>query len=225
MERNHQLSIIQALLYGADKPIELEVLTRACKSNSPELVKELIDELSSRLESISSPLQVLKTKNERYILQLRPEFNEVVRKYVKRPLTTRAILKTLAFIAYHQPTLQSNVVHARGKEAYRHVRQLTERGLIELQQAGKTKIIKTTQIFADYFGIENDPRIIRRIIKTQIMADSSQYEGKINFQEVNPDVVDSNDDLAQRPGEEKEDGRKEDLLQGEGQKGEGERTG
>lgn len=200
MERNHQLSIIQALLYSADKPIEFEVLTRACRSNSPELVKELIDELSSRLESISSPLQVLKTKSERYILQLRPEFNEVVRKYVKRPLTTRAILKTLAFIAYHQPTLQSNVVHARGKEAYRHIRLLTERGLIELQQAGKTKIIKTTQIFADYFGIENDPRMIRRIIKTQIMADSSEDEGKINFQEVNPDVVASNDDLAQRPG-------------------------
>lgn len=225
MEKSHQLSILQALLYGADKPLELEVLMRACKSSSPESLRELIDELSTRLESISSPMQVLKTRNERYILQLRPEFNDIVRKYVKRPLTTRAILKTLAFIAYHQPTYQSNVIHARGKEAYRHVRILAERGLIELQQAGKTKMIRTTQIFADYFGIENDPRVIRKMIKTQVIGDSSDEEGKINFQEVNLELVASNDDMAQRPGEEKEDGGKGDLLQGEGQKGERESAG
>jgi segregation and condensation protein B len=61
--------------------------------------------------------------------------------------------------------LQTTVVEARGSHAYGHMKLLEEQNLIMKQGAGRTKIVRTTPFFADYFGLSHDLRASKRQIK------------------------------------------------------------
>jgi segregation and condensation protein B len=53
----------------------------------------------------------------------------------------------------------------RGNSAYDHIRELKERGFVEALPHGRTKILQTTSLFADYFGLEsNDPEVVKKKI-------------------------------------------------------------
>jgi segregation and condensation protein B len=81
-------------------------------------------------------------------------------------MLTKGPLRTLSYVAYYQPVLQTNVVEARGSHVYRHLKLLEEQNLIMRTGTGKTKVIRTTNSFADYFGLSHDLRALKRQIKT-----------------------------------------------------------
>jgi segregation and condensation protein B len=97
-------------------------------------------------------------------MQLKPEYVNLVKKFIKKPLFKKSILKTLSYIAYNQPIYQSRVVSVRGSQAYKHIKFLMDKGYIEGEKIGRTILLKTSQLFADYFGIENDPKTIKKLI-------------------------------------------------------------
>jgi segregation and condensation protein B len=74
-------------------------------------------------------------------------------------------LKTLSYIAYRQPVPQAQVIDVRGHHSYDHLKQLEGLGLIERERAGRTKIIRTTEFFADYFGLSHDLRGLKKQLK------------------------------------------------------------
>ena len=76
-------------------------------------------------------------------------------------------LRTLSYVAFHQPVLQTKVVEDRGSLAYRHLKLLEEQNLIVRKGAGRTRVIRTTNYFADYFGLSHDPRALKRQIKSK----------------------------------------------------------
>ena len=59
--------------------------------------------------------------------------------------------KTLAVIAYKAPVLQAEIIHIRGNKAYDHIQQLKENGLIVSEPKGRSRLIKLTPQFYDYF--------------------------------------------------------------------------
>jgi segregation and condensation protein B len=80
-------------------------------------------------------------------------------------------------IAYHQPVVQSDLVDMRGNSAYDHIRDLKERGLVKAEPHGRTRLLSTTPLFADYFGLEeNDPEAIRKKI-IELSKEQSGKEG------------------------------------------------
>ncbi|MEM1666091.1 MAG: SMC-Scp complex subunit ScpB [Nitrososphaerota archaeon] len=158
-------AVIESLLYASDKPVELQRLMNAVGTTSKSTIREIINEISTEYENSNHPFRIKKLEGERYFLCLAPEYSEMVRKHVKKPLLSTALLKTLSFIAYHQPVSQAVLAAARGKEAYKHVRQLIEKGLVEAEKSGRTLLLRTTQLFADYFNIKNNPQEIRKYIE------------------------------------------------------------
>jgi segregation and condensation protein B len=110
-------------------------------------------------------LEILELEDERFVMQLKREYSPRVQRLAVRPLLTPGPLKTLSYIAYRQPVSQRQVITVRGNHVYAHLRQLEELGLISRQRTGRTKILRTTHFFADYFGFSHDPRALKRQIK------------------------------------------------------------
>lgn len=159
---------IEAILYSAGKPVPLNLIMRVCGTRSRKRVLEAIEELKKHYQENSRALELIELPGGRYYLKLRKEYMELVKKILKKPLLSRGVLRTLSFIAYHQPVEQSRVAEARGGSAYRHVKILLEKGLIEAEKSGRTLILRTSPLFAELYGVENDPSAIRKKLKAEL---------------------------------------------------------
>jgi segregation and condensation protein B len=113
----------------------------------------------------NTALEILALKNERYVLQVKAEFTHLIKKLVNRPLLSSGPLKTLSYIAYRQPISQKRVIDVRGQHAYGHVKLLKEMGLIAAERSGRSLALKTTDYFADYFGLTTDTVMMKKDLK------------------------------------------------------------
>ena len=161
---------IEAILYSAGKPIPLNMIMRICETRSKKLVLSAIEELKKHYQENSRALELVELPGGRYYLKLRKEYMELVRKILRKPLLSRGVMRTLSFIAYHQPIEQSKVAEARGGSADKHVKILLEKGWIEAEKSGRTLILKTTPLFAELYGIENDPKLIKRKLREELKS-------------------------------------------------------
>jgi len=159
---------IEAILFSAGKPVPLNLIMRICETRSKKKVLSAIEELRKHYQENSRALELIELPGNRYLLKLRREYMELVRKILKKPLLSRGVMRTLSFIAYHQPIEQSRVAEARGGSAYKHIRILLERGLIEAEKSGRTLILRTSPLFAELYGVENNPAAIRRKLKAEL---------------------------------------------------------
>lgn len=107
-------------------------------------------------------LEILEFDDGRFVLQLKTRYVAPVKRLAMRPLLTTGPLKTLAYIAYHQPVVQSHVTAVRGTQAYAHIRELKRFGLITTERLGRTQVIQTSEVFADYFNLSRNSRLMKR---------------------------------------------------------------
>jgi len=159
------LRLLEAALYVAGRPLNLNelcsVLNTRSKNKTKKYTKALMREYSAR----NTALEILELKDERYVLQLKPDFTPLVKKLVNRPLLSPGPLKTLSYIAYRQPISQKRVIEVRGQHAYGHVKLLRDMGLVAAERAGRSMTLRTTDYFADYFGLTQDMSTMKRELK------------------------------------------------------------
>jgi len=170
-----ELALIEAALYVSGRPLDLKELCSVLKTRSKNKVKKLVKILMEEYANRNTALEILELKDERYVLQLKAEFTPKVRKLVSRPLLSTGPLKTLSYIAYRQPVSQKRVVEVRGHHAYGHIKLLKERKLIAGEKRGRSTILKTTEYFADYFGLSHDLATMKRQLKN-VFEDYSKKE-------------------------------------------------
>ncbi len=167
----NELALIEAALYVSGRPLTLSELCSVLKTRSQRKVKTLVKTLMHEYASRNTALEILELKDERYVLQLKAEFTPYVKKLVKRPLLSVGPLKTLAYIALRQPVSQKRVVEVRGHHAYGHIRLLKEMGLIASERKGRSAVLKTTDYFADYFGLSHDIPAMKRELRKILEKD------------------------------------------------------
>lgn len=160
-----RLRLLEAALYVAGRPLTVNelcsVLNTRSKNKTKKHTKMLMKEYSAR----NTALEILELKDERYVLQLKADFTPLVKKLVNRPLLSSGPLKTLSYIAYRQPVQQKRVIQARGQHAYGHVKLLRDMGLVAAERAGRSMTLRTTDYFADYFGLTHDTATMKRELK------------------------------------------------------------
>ncbi len=161
-----ELALVEAALYVAGRPLDLGNLGSIIGTRSKNKVLKLTRALMERYKSYDSALEVLELKDKRFVMQLKAEYTPRVRRLSLRPILTSGPLRTLSYVAYHQPVLQTKVVEARGNRAYSHLKKLEELDLITREGAGRTKVIRTTPFYADYFGFSHDLRAMKRQLKS-----------------------------------------------------------
>lgn len=163
---NRQLALMEAALYVAGRPLDLKTMASVAGTRSKKRVRKLAKTLVDDYKSRETALEILELEGERFVMQLKSEYTGKVRKLATRPLLSAGPLKTLSYIAFRQPILQTHVVDVRGHHSYGHLKQLEDMELISREGIGKKRTIKTTQFFADFFGLSNDLRAMKRQLKT-----------------------------------------------------------
>ncbi len=154
--------IIEASFFAAGRALDIQTLAKIIdkpKKQVDPIVQSLIKEYKER----ECGIEIIDL-GDRYVMQVKPQYTDLV-----RPLAPKEVgapmLRTLSMIAYHQPVIQSELVDMRGNAAYDHIRELKERGFITAVPNGRTKLLQTTPMFADYFELEsNDPESIKKKI-------------------------------------------------------------
>ena len=161
----HYLALLEAALYVAGRPLDINELCQVIGSRSKKKVQKYADTLVQEYASRNTALEILALKDERYVLQVKAEFTPLIKKLVNRPLLSSGPLKTLSYIAYRQPVSQKRVIDVRGQHAYGHVKLLKDMGLITAERSGRTMALRTTDYFADYFGLTHDTSAMKRDLK------------------------------------------------------------
>jgi segregation and condensation protein B len=152
-------------LYVAGKPLDLNEMCSVLGTRSKKKAKKLANALLQEYSLRNTALEILELKDERYVLQLKADYTPLVKKLVNRPLLSAGPLKTLSYIAYRQPISQKRVVEVRGQHSYSHIKLLKDMGLISAEQSGRSMALKTTDYFADYFGLLHDPSLMKKELK------------------------------------------------------------
>ena len=154
-EENEALKLkVEAVLFSSGKKVTLEELTRLCRANETEIKKALNylkEEYASRNSSIS-----LFEENNTWKLNVKEKFLPVVQNVVSETELTKAVMETLAIIAFKHPVLQSEVVKIRSNKAYEHLKELNESGFITREKYGRTRRIRLAPKFFEYFDLPPD---------------------------------------------------------------------
>ena len=164
LDKQH-MALIEAALYVAGRPLDLKTLGSITKIRSKRKVQSIARMLMKEYKHRNTALEILELQDQRFVLQLNAEYSLKVRRLAVKPLLSMGPLKTLSYIAYRQPLSQKQVIEARGGHAYAHVKALKDVGLIEWIKDGKTRIIRTTDYFADYFSLSHDPKLMKQQLR------------------------------------------------------------
>jgi segregation and condensation protein B len=143
--------LIEAALFVSGRPLTILELESIVSSDAD--VEGLVETLIKEYRE-GGALEIVQT-GEDVVMQVKGEYADAVRPIAQRDLET-PVLRTLAVIAFHQPVTQSKVAEIRGNKAYGHVHELEARKLVESEPSGRTRLLRTTKAFADYFGFETD---------------------------------------------------------------------
>jgi segregation and condensation protein B len=144
---------IEAALYSAGRPLSLDELVKASGTNSKEKTHRFVNDLAKKVKSTFKAIEIAQLEDGNYVLQLRPEYTPLVRKFAQHPLLPSGALKTLSYIAYEQPVTSKRLVQIRGSQVYSHIKVLEQLQFVEHENLGRLKVYRTTAKFQNYFGI------------------------------------------------------------------------
>jgi len=165
-ETKRDLALLEAALYVAGRPLDLRTLASVLKTRSKNKARRLAKTLMETYKNRETALEILELQDERFVMQLKTEYTPQVRRLAFRPLLSVGPLKTLSYIAFRQPVAQTQVIDVRGHHVYDHLKQLEELDLIARERAGRSKVLRTTEFFADYFGFSHDLKTMKQQLKT-----------------------------------------------------------
>lgn len=163
METSRLKQILEAALLAAGRPLtvaDLESLFAADREAPPrDEIRAALAELASDWESGSLALQQVASG---YRAQVRAEFEPWLRHLwdEKPPRYSRALLETLAIIAYRQPITRPEIEDIRGVSISTQImRTLQEREWVRVvghrEAPGKPAMYGTTRQFLDYFNLKS----------------------------------------------------------------------
>jgi segregation and condensation protein B len=155
MERKNK-KLAEAALFMSTESLSASELSRVMGLSDVRDAVKALDELVKEFNSRDTALEVIKTSEGNYRMQVRREFLPRVKHLATSVDLPKSVLRTLSVIAFKQPIKQSVVAKLRGNKAYEHVKELEDQGFIKRQKSGHTFVLETTRKFSDYFQLPED---------------------------------------------------------------------
>lgn len=149
----HKLAQMEAVLFTTHEPLQLKDLSKilGIKESSVLHLINILEDKYSKAEH-----GVMLSKAGGYRLTVKDQYVEKVSNLTPHADMSRGVLRVLSIIAFHEPVEQSEIVKVIGNRTYEYVKELIERGLIKEEKKGRTKILKTTPHFEEYFNIKKE---------------------------------------------------------------------
>lgn len=153
-------NILEALLLAAAKPLSLERIVELFDEGTRPSHRQINAGLEQLAIDIAPRSYQLSEVASGFRLQVRPEYSTWVgRLWEERPQRySRAMLETLALIAYRQPITRGEIEDVRGVAINSNIiKTLLEREWIRVvgykDVPGKPAMLATTKTFLDYFNL------------------------------------------------------------------------
>ena len=151
--------VIEALLFCSGKPVKLKELSKVCDDLPISDVKYIIEELKKEYQGRGIKLTEVAGG---YRFETASEVSDYLKRYFKPKgfKWSKALLETLAIIAYFQPITRAEVSAKRGGvDVSGSIKVLIEKGFVEVagkkDVPGRPLLYKTTDYFLEYFGLKS----------------------------------------------------------------------
>lgn len=168
---------IEAILFAAGRAVTLAELCTLCKVRDPALVQEAVQLLKHDLKARSAPL-LLTDEADGWKMTVGEKHLSLVREITPHMELSKALLETLAVIAWKQPLLQSAVVKIRTSGAYEHIAELLKLGFISKTKQGRSYALKVTGKFFEYFDLPGHDALKAEFEKIQGTAEMQKIIGE-----------------------------------------------
>ena len=157
-------NIVEALIFSADQPLSLSKIQsvfadehgqRPEKSSIQAALTEIAEDYRDR------PVQLHQVASG-YRFQVKEEISPWITRLLEErpPRYSRALLETIAIIAYQQPTTRGEIEAIRGVSVNTHIiKTLMEREWVKVvghkDVPGRPALYATTHQFLDYFNLKS----------------------------------------------------------------------
>lgn len=201
--------VVEAVLMASDKPLSTERLIGLFDEHNPPSKSAIKDALAQlQMDYAGRGVQLSKIANGYRFQSANDLAPWVSRLWDERPQKySRALLETLALIAYRQPITRGEIEEVRGVAVSSHImKTLLERQWVKVvghrEVPGRPAIYATTKVFLDYFDLDSLERLpplsemrdidaIAKDISQQLeLGELEDSENSTNNQAVNSSVSD-----------------------------------
>lgn len=163
MEQQQLKNIIEAVLMSAEKPLKVNEIEALFAGDNDMPAR---DEIRKTLKELGEDYEnrgfELKEVSSGFRIQVRQDYSDWVgRLWEEKPARyTRALLETIALIAYRQPITRGEIEEVRGVSVSSNIiKTLMEREWIKVlghkDVPGKPALYGTTKEFLDYFNLKS----------------------------------------------------------------------
>ena len=143
---------IEAVLFTMGKFLSIEEISQMSGIGSIGFIRQALEELQGDYSKKGGALEIVNEK-DKWELNIHKNYLYLTEKLLTDAELDLPAQETLAVIAYKQPAIQSDVINTRGNKAYDHIKRLKDEGFLVSEKFGRTKVLKLTQKFYDYFDV------------------------------------------------------------------------
>ncbi len=180
-------AIIEALLAASDKPLSVNQIFDLCSGDleqpGKDDIRQALHELGERYATGGIELKQVASG---FRLQVRADFETWVARLweQKPPRYSRALMETLALIAYRQPITRGEIEDIRGVSVSTNIiKTLQEREWVKSlghkEVPGRPTLYGTTREFLDYFNLKS----LNELPTLAEIRDIDQFNPEFSFDE------------------------------------------
>ncbi|HEY6484421.1 MAG TPA: SMC-Scp complex subunit ScpB [Steroidobacteraceae bacterium] len=162
MNESYVRNVIEAALLAAGKPLQPTDLVELFEEHTRPPVEEIRSNLAGLAAQYADRGIEIKETAAGFRIQVRRELaQEISRLWTERPPRySRALLETLALIAYRQPITRAEIEAVRGVAVNPNLlKTMLERNWVRVvgqrDVPGHPELLGTTRDFLDYFGLKS----------------------------------------------------------------------
>jgi segregation and condensation protein B len=190
---NEAKTVLETALLAAQEPLTLVELRRLFEEDiGADTLRRLLDELREAWQGRGVELVNLASG---WRFQTRPEFQPYLERLTrdKPPRYSRAVMETLAIIAYRQPVTRGDIEDIRGVTVSGNViKSLEARGWIDTvgyrEVPGRPALYATTKTFLDDLGLRSLQELppLEQISSTLDLAQQTSSSGQASAEAAAP---------------------------------------
>lgn len=155
-------ALIEAAIFSVKKPISITRIKQTILADSDISQRQIADIIAQlQLDYRERGIKLLSSASGyQFVTDPGLSASLAILWQEKAPRYSRALLETLALVAYKQPITRGEIEVLRGVAVSSHImKTLTERQWVRVighkEVAGKPSLYGTTNQFLDYFGLDN----------------------------------------------------------------------
>lgn len=168
----------EAILFSAGKKIEIDEIVNMIRIRDRQGIIDSLEELRKDYDDRQGALMIVQDGTA-WKMVVREKYLSIVQRIVADTELSKTVMETLAIIAWKQPVLQSEIIAIRTNKAYDHITELETMGFLTTEKKGRSRLLKLSQKFYDYFDIKNE-KDLQRVFKERLSTEGNMKKHEVD---------------------------------------------